>query len=172
MKKLIQVIGGACIAALAVLAVFGIYRSVVFSGLKEAGMKEANSYAGFKDTEAMKTAVSYHPVFTYTGAERVLTDAPYPVFDEIQVTDKKDDYDKTLTDAVKENRIKVQEVEVLTEQEEETQDALYNEETQELSFKRSGVYQVRIKGKDKHNNTAETKFLIPVEAHWEEEEEP
>ena len=62
MKKLIQVIGGACIAALAVLAVFGIYRSVVFSGLKEAGTKEANSYAGFKDTEAMKTAVSYHPV--------------------------------------------------------------------------------------------------------------
>lgn len=78
-----------------------------------------------------------------------------------------DDYEKTLAEAVKENRIRNIEVTVKTADREETSDAFYDEEKHTITFIKSGVYLVTVTGKDEYNNRAETEFLVPVETQWE-----
>lgn len=169
MRKAIQIAGGMIIAAAVVIGVVTVYRNIVLPGLKTGGIKETNAYSG-GDTNAMKEAVSFHPVFTYTGAEPVLAGNAYGVFDDVQVTDAKDDYDKTMTEALEEERIKVPKVTILTEEKAETADASFDESTKQITFAKSGVYCVKVTGKDRHNNKAEAEFFVPVESKWEEDE--
>lgn len=180
MRKLLQLFGGGVIAAVMVLIVIHIYSGNIIPALKEAGKKETNSYVGSMDTAAFKKALSYRPQLTYIGTGPELTDTAYDdtnekkstgtiydVLSDIQITDAVDDYEKTLAEAVKENRIQNIEVTVKTPDREETSDAFYDEEKHTITFIKSGIYLVTVTGKDEYNNRAETEFLVPVETQWE-----
>ena len=180
MRKLLQLFGGGVIAAVMVLIVIHIYSGNIIPALKEAGKKETNSYVGSMDRAAFKKALSYRPQLTYIGTGPELTDTAYDdtnekkstgtiydVLSDIQITDAVDDYEKTLAEAVKENRIQNIEVTVKTPDREETSDAFYDEEKHTITFIKSGVYLVTVTGKDEYNNRAETEFLVPVETQWE-----
>ena len=182
MKKLLQLIGGIFVAAILVIAVTAIYQNKIIPELKTDAFKSAEKKTNFSDEKAFYEAVSYHPVFEYTGGtaqktaitynENNQATAPsvkYSVLKDICVTDKKDDYEKTLAEAVEENRIRNIEVTVSTPDKEETSDASYDKENQTLTFTKSGIYLVKVTGKDAYNNQAETEFLVPVETQWKSE---
>lgn len=40
---------------------------------------------------------------------------------------------------------------------------------QDSTFTKSGIYLVKVTGKDAYNNRAETEFLVPVETQWKSE---
>ncbi len=141
MKKIIQLIGGIFVAAILVIAVTAIYQNKIIPELKTDAFKSAEKKTNFSDEKAFYEAVSYHPVFEYTGGtaqktaitynENNQATAPsvkYSVLKDICVTDKKDDYEKTLAEAVEENRIRNIEVTVSTPDKEETSDASYDKE--------------------------------------------
>jgi len=182
MKKLLELLGGGVIAAIVVVIVLNIYNGNMMPALKEAGKKETNSYSGSMDTKAFKKALSYRPQLTYVGTGPKLTDTAYDdtnkeesmgttydVLSDIKITDAVDDYEKTLAEAVEENRIRNIEVTVSTPDKEETLDASYDKENQTLTFTKSGIYLVKVTGKDAYNNRAETEFLVPVETQWKSE---
>ena len=182
MKKIIQLIGGIFVAAILVIAVTAIYQNKIIPELKTDAFKSAEKKTNFSDEKAFYEAVSYHPVFEYTGGtaqktaitynENNQATAPsvkYSVLKDICVTDKKDDYEKTLAEAVEENRIRNIEVTVSTPDKEETSDASYDKENQTITFTKSGIYLVKVKGKDAYNNRTETEFLVPVETQWKSE---
>lgn len=182
MKKIIQLIGGIFVAAILVIAVTAIYQTKIIPELKTDAFKSAEKKTNFSDEKAFYEAVSYHPVFEYTGGtaqktaitynENNQATAPsvkYSVLKDICVTDKKDDYEKTLAEAVEENRIRNIEVTVSTPDKEETSDASYDKENQTITFTKSGIYLVKVTGKDAYNNRAETEFLVPVETQWKSE---
>lgn len=182
MKKIIQLIGGIFVAAILVIAVTAIYQNKIIPELKTDAFKSAEKKTNFSDEKAFYEAVSYHPVFEYTGGtakktaitynENNQATAPsvkYSVLKDICVTDKKDDYEKTLAEAVEENRIRNIEVTVSTPDKEETSDASYDKENQTITFTKSGIYLVKVTGKDAYNNRAETEFLVPVETQWKSE---
>ena len=108
MKKIIQLIGGIFVAAILVIAVTAIYQNKIIPELKTDAFKSAEKKTNFSDEKAFYEAVSYHPVFEYTGGtaqktaitynENNQATAPsvkYSVLKDICVTDKKDDYEKT-----------------------------------------------------------------------------
>ena len=182
MKKIIQLIGGIFVAAILVIAVTAIYQNKIIPELKTDAFKSAEKKTNFSDEKAFYEAVSYHPVFEYTGGtaqktaitynENNQATAPsvkYSVLKDICVTDKKDDYEKTLAEAVEENRIRNIEVTVSTPDKEETSDASYDKENQTITFTKSGIYLVKVTGKDEYNNRTETEFLVPVETQWKSE---
>ena len=182
MKKIIQLIGGIFVAAILVIAVTAIYQNKIIPELKTDAFKSAEKKTNFSDEKAFYEAVSYHPVFEYTGGtaqktaitynENNQATAPsvkYSVLKDICVTDKKDDYEKTLAEAVEENRIRNIEVTVSTPDKEETSDASYDKENQTITFTKSGIYLVKVTGKDAYNNRTETEFLVPVETQWKSE---
>lgn len=182
MKKLLELVGGGVIAAIVVVIIINIYNGNIIPALKEAGTKEANSYSGSMDTAALKKALSYRPQLTYVGTGPQLTDTAYDdkneeestgttydVLSDIRITDAVDDYEKNLVEAVEENRIRNVEVTVNTPDKEETLDASYDKENQTLTFTKSGIYLVKVTGKDAYNNRAETEFLVPVETQWKSE---
>ena len=182
MKKIIQLIGGIFVAAILVIAVTAIYQNKIILELKTDAFKSAEKKTNFSDEKAFYEAVSYHPVFEYTGGtaqktaitynENNQATAPsvkYSVLKDICVTDKKDDYEKTLAEAVEENRIRNIEVTVSTPDKEETSDASYDKENQTITFTKSGIYLVKVTGKDAYNNRTETEFLVPVETQWKSE---
>ena len=107
MKKIIQLIGGIFVAAILVIAVTAIYQNKIIPELKTDAFKSAEKKTNFSDEKAFYEAVSYHPVFEYTGGtaqktaitynENNQATAPsvkYSVLKDICVTDKKDDYEK------------------------------------------------------------------------------
>ena len=119
MKKIIQLIGGAFVAAILVIAVTVIYQNQIIPRLKTDAFKNTEKETDFRDERAFYEAVSYHPVFEYTGGTAQKTviaydennkataaSVEYSVLKDICVTDKKDDYEKTLAEAVEENRIR------------------------------------------------------------------
>ena len=176
MKKIIQLIGGIFVAAILVIAVTAIYQNKIIPELKTDAFKSAEKKTNFSDEKAFYEAVSYHPVFEYTGGTAQKTaitynennqatspSVKYSVLKDICVTDKKDDYEKTLAEAVEENRIRNIEVTVSTPDKEETSDASYDKENQTITFTKSGIYLVKVTGKDAYNNRTETEFLVPVE---------
>lgn len=182
MKKVIQLIGGVLVAAILVIAVTVIYQNKIIPGLKTNGIRNTENETNGADERAFFEAVSYHPVFEYTGLavqstaqaydednQATAVSATYQVLEDITVTDKKDDYEKTLAEAVEENRIRNVEVTVMTPDKEETADASYNKDNHTLTFTKSGIYLVKVTGKDTYNNRAETEFLIPVETQWKSE---
>ena len=182
MKKIIQLIGGIFVAAILVIAVTAIYQNKIIPELKTDAFKSAEKKTNFSDEKAFYEAVSYHPVFEYTGGtaqktaithnENNQATAPsvkYSVLKDICVTDKKDDYEKTLAEAVEENRIRNIEVTVSTPDKEETSDASYDKENQTITFTKSGIYLVKVTGKDAYSNRTETEFLVPVETQWKSE---
>ena len=182
MKKIIQLIGGIFVAAILVIAVTAIYQNKIIPELKTDAFKSAEKKTNFSDEKAFYEAVSYHPVFEYTGGtaqktaitynENNQATAPsvkYSVLKDICVTDKKDDYEKTLAEAVEENRIRNIEVTVSTPDKEETSDASYDKENQTITFTKSGIYLVKVTGKDAYNIRTETEFLVPVETQWKSE---
>lgn len=182
MKKIIQLIGGIFVATILVIAVTAIYQNKIIPELKTDAFKSAEKKTNFSDEKAFYEAVSYHPVFEYTGGtaqktaitynENNQATAPsvkYSVLKDICVTDKKDDYEKTLAEAVEENRIRNIEVTVSTPDKEETSDASYDKENQTITFTKSGIYLVKVTGKDAYNNRTETEFLVPVETQWKSE---
>ena len=184
MKKLLQFLGSGVIAAVAVMIVLSIYSGNIIPALKEAGKKESNSYSGYMDTAAFQKALSYRPQLTYVGTGPELTDTAYDdkneeestgtnydVLSDIRITDAVDDYEKTLAEAVEENRIRNVEVTVTTPDKKETSDASYDNENHTLTFTKSGIYLVKVTGKDTYNNRAETEFLIPVETQWKSEKQ-
>lgn len=164
------------------IAVTAIYQNKIIPELKTDAFKSAEKKTNFSDEKAFYEAVSYHPVFEYTGGtaqktaitynENNQATAPsvkYSVLKDICVTDKKDDYEKTLAEAVEENRIRNIEVTVSTPDKEETSDASYDKENQTITFTKSGIYLVKVTGKDAYNNRTETEFLVPVETQWKSE---
>lgn len=184
MKKIIQMLGGIMVAAVVVIAVIAVYKNKVISELKNTSTKENVKYTDFADEAAFYEAVSYHPVFQYIGTDSKKTDTAYnevnktervsmayPVLDDIYVTDTKDNYRKTLSEAVQEERIRNVEVTVTTPDKKETSDASYDNENHTLTFTKSGIYLVKVTGKDTYNNRAETEFLIPVETQWKSEKQ-
>ena len=40
---------------------------------------------------------------------------------------------------------------------------------QTITFTKSGIYLVKVTGKDAYNNRTETEFLVPVETQWKSE---
>ena len=182
MKKIIQLIGGAFVAAILVIAITVIYQNQIIPRLKTDAFKNTEKETDFRDERAFYEAVSYHPVFEYTEGtaqktviaydennQATAASVEYSVLKDICVTDKKDDYEKTLAEAVEENRIRNIEVTVSTPDKEETSDASYDKENQTLTFTKSGIYLVKVTGKDAYNNRAETEFLVPVETQWKSE---
>lgn len=182
MKKIVQLIGGIFVAAILVIAVTVIYQNQIIPRLKTDAFKNTEKETDFRDERAFYEAVSYHPVFEYTGGtaqktviaydennQATAASVEYSVLKDICVTDKKDDYEKTLAEAVEENRIRNIEVTVSTPDKEETSDASYAKENQTLTFTKSGIYLVKVTGKDAYNNRAETEFLVPVETQWKSE---
>ena len=136
MKKIIQLIGGAFVAAILVIAVTVIYQNQIIPRLKTDAFKNTEKEMDFRDERAFYEAVSYHPVFEYTGGtaqktviaydennQATAASVEYSVLKDICVTDKKDDYEKTLAEAVEENRIRNIEVTVSTPDKEATSDA-------------------------------------------------
>ena len=177
MKKIIQLIGGIFVAAILVIAVTVIYQNQIIPRLKTDAFKNTEKETDFRDERAF-----YHPVFEYTGGtaqktviaydennQATAASVEYSVLKDICVTDKKDDYEKTLAEAVEENRIRNIEVTVSTPDKEETSDASYAKENQTLTFTKRGIYLVKVTGKDAYNNRAETEFLVPVETQWKSE---
>ena len=164
------------------IAVTVIYQNQIIPRLKTDAFKNTEKETDFRDERAFYEAVSYHPVFEYTGGtaqktviaydennQATAASVEYSVLKDICVTDKKDDYEKTLAEAVEENRIRNIEVTVSTPDKEETSDASYAKENQTLTFTKSGIYLVKVTGKDAYNNRAETEFLVPVETQWKSE---
>ena len=67
MKKIIQLIGGIFVAAILVIAVTVIYQNQIIPRLKTDAFKNTEKETDFRDERAFYEAVSYHPVFEYTG---------------------------------------------------------------------------------------------------------
>ena len=107
MKKIIQLIGGIFVAAILVIAVTVIYQNQIIPRLKTDAFKNTEKETDFRDERAFYEAVSYHPVFEYTGGtaqktviaydennQATAASVEYSVLKDICVTDKKDDYEK------------------------------------------------------------------------------
>ena len=77
MKKIIQLIGGIFVAAILVIAVTAIYQNKIIPELKTDAFKSAEKKTNFSDEKAFYEAVSYHPVFEYTGGTAQKTAITY-----------------------------------------------------------------------------------------------
>ena len=175
MRKVMEGFGGVAIAAAAVLIVLQIYAMHNGTGvlwlLKRDASRQEKEYSAYTDRNAMNEAVSHSPVFDSAVARPILTKEQYLICADIRVTDEKDGYEKTLEEAVKEGRIRDLEISVTDEEGKELdeKDITIDKNERKISLRKSGVYKVKIQGKDKYNNRAEVLFLLPVQTKWKEE---
>lgn len=162
MKKIIQVMGGVLIAAAAVLVIINIYAGNIFPGLKDEAVKTDTASAHPK--EEYEKAVLADPVFTYTGKLAKKAGKDYAVYEEIKVTDSIDGYERTLAEAIEDGRIRIKEIEIKKSKDGGLEEAAadIDADTGTISIKESGIYQLKLKGMDEHNNPVKTDFLIAV----------
>lgn len=162
MKKIIQVAGGVIIAAAAVLIIINIYAGNILPGLKDGAIKTDTAEAHPK--EEYEKAVLADPVFTYTGEMTKKVGKDYAVYEEIKVTDSIDGYERTLQKAIEDGRIRIKEIEIKKSKEDGFQEAAadIDMDTGTIAIKESGIYQLKLKGIDAHNNPVKTDFLIGV----------
>lgn len=162
MKKILQAIGGAIIAAAAVLIVVNLYSGGVMEQLKQEGMGIGNT--GTKETgEEYKKAVLADPHLQYQGKVAARTDAAIDLYGEVQFLDNLDHYESSLADAVQAGRASIQGLEIIdVGQEEGTAQADIDEDAGSVKIHKSGVYRIRISATDCHNNPVKTDFLIAV----------
>lgn len=171
MRKMIQIFGGVLVSAAAVLIVIQIYTGNIFGSLKGGAEKADIDQAQPKDE--YEQAVLSDPVFTYTGEYAKKAGEDYNVYEEIKVTDSKDGYESTLKEAVSgeegDIRIYVKDIKVLELNGEEMQEAAAEIDLDSGSIRigRSGIYQIKVSGMDKHNNSVKTEFLIAVNRRGE-----
>lgn len=154
------------ITAVAVLIVINIYTGNIFGSLK--GGAEKGDTAQAQPKEEYEQAVLSDPVFTYIGKFAKQAGQAYNIYEEIKVTDSKDGYESTLKEAVSgeegDIRIYVKDIEVLELNGEEMQEAAaeIDLDSGNICIGRSGIYQVKVSGRDRHNNPVKTEFLTAV----------
>ena len=162
MKKIIQIMGGVLIAAAAVLIFINLYMGSIFGSLKEGAGKTDTATAHPK--EEYEKAVLADPVFTYIGEMAKKAGKDYAVYEEIKVTDTIDGYERTLQEAIDDGRIRIKEIEIQKSKDGGLQEAAadVDADTGNIAIKESGIYQIKLKGIDEHNNPVKTDFLIAV----------
>jgi hypothetical protein len=162
MRNMIQVIGGVLLAAVTVLLIVNFSSGEIFSNLKN-GAKKSEQMENVPG-EAYEKAVLASPNFVYIGELAKEAGKVYDVFGEIQVTDSIDNYEKSLKEAVTEGRIYVQNIEIREGGKDglKETDADIDVANGKLLIRQSGIYQIKIKGMDVHNNPVKTEFLLAV----------
>lgn len=162
MKKVMEAAGGLLIAAAAVLLFLNVFAGSIGGGLKQ-GAKQPERESAHPQQE-YEEAVLADPALSYTGDTAKKADEAFGIYDQIEVMDSHDGYQRNLKDAVLEGRIVVKElgVEQKTDSGMEAAQADIDMDAGTLCIKESGIYRIRIKGMDRHNNPAQTAFLIAV----------
>ena len=80
------------------------------------------------------------------------------------MTDSIDGYERTLAEAIEDGRIRIKEIEIKKSKDGGLEEAAadIDADTGTISIKESGIYQLKLKGMDEHNNPVKTDFLIAV----------
>lgn len=161
MEKTVKIIGGVVIAIAAVLIVFYVFTDGgILHKLKDGASQ--NSRYDEQVQKGYEKTVLADPQLCYVGKTAKTAGKEYQIFEEVQVTDTADDYDKSLKEAVAEKRITVKDMKVsrVTETEIKILQTGVDAGDGTVDIKEPGIYQISISGMDKYHNPVGIEYLV------------
>lgn len=161
MEKAVKIIGGVVIAIAAVLIIFHVFTDGgILHKLKDTAKQDSRYDEQIQ--KGYEKAVLADPQLCYVGKTAKTAGKECQIFEEVQVTDTADDYDKSLKEAVAEKRITIKEMKVfqITGAETKILQTGINIEDGTIDIKEPGIYQISISGMDKYHNSVGIEYLV------------
>lgn len=159
MKQIMQFAGAVLIAAAAVLIIIGIYTEHLLPKLKTEMKQEKKQEKVLQNYEK---AVLSDPKFVYLGETSRSVGETYLIFDEIQVTDSVNRYERMLKEAMTDEEIFVRDIQVLDKEGNNVEGAVVDAQTGKIRIMKAGKYHIRMNGMNENNRSMKIDFLISV----------